>query len=1032
MLKASVIFFLFLSVVGFSQSTEKYKSEYARFYTGEELYEKSKYGAAQEEFNLFMEELGEVNDPLYVKASYYSAVSALKLYHADAEKLLLNFLKEYPESIYKQSVYLELGRYYYQRKKYEETIEWLSQIEVYDLSEEEKQEYYFKLGYAHFREEQLKPARDAFYEIINVESQYQSPALYYYSHIAYTEKSYQTALEGFTRLKGDPSFKEVVPYYIAQIYYLQGKYDMLLEYAPGVMDSTNAKNQIGLAHLIGDAFYRVGKYDEAVPFLEDYNKKSATTRDEDYQLGYAYYKIGNYEKAIPVFDKVSKTKDELGQVALYHIGECYLQSDSYLYARNAFEAASVLPFDAAIEEDALYNYAVISYKLDYNPFDEAVEALNLYLTRYPKSPRRQDVYQYLVNVYTTMKNYKSAIESIDRIEQKDFKMKNAYQIMAYNYGVELFDNGEMADAIEAFKLVKKYPIDPKLNAMSYYWMGEANYKNTDYDAAIVSYRTFIDEPSSYGIEVHNDAFYNIAYCYFKQKDYASAIQSFRIYTQDQNEIHKGKITDAYLRIGDCYFVNKEDKNDKPDDDNAILYYKKAIESGGGQSDYAKYQIGLSYGFKKNYKEKASYMLDLVNNHSKSILAVPALYEAGESYRLMKDTDDPTHKQKALKYYNQLLLDHPSHPKVIDAIFQIGMLHFIDADYILAEKQFLKIINEYSDSEKEKEALERLQDIYANINQPDKYIELLNKMGKDINQQAKDTLMFNSAYRAYEDSSYTSAASSFQKYIDQFARPLQEVDALYYLAHSYFQIGELDKSVTTFKKLLTKPTNYYTERAAAIVSKHEYEAKNYTLAIDYYLILENNSSYPENKLKAEIGMMRCYTFNKDYGVAKIYANRVIADPLALDNVKIEAEYVLGKAAFDGNDYDTALKAFANVSKKTSSVLGAESQYIIALIYHLREEFKKSENEVRILMKEKTGYDYWTGKALILQAKNSIGMDDYVQAEYTINSVLKGYKIADDGIIDEAKIVMKVITAHKNQGKDLGPEVDYTIEIGDGNE
>ena len=244
MLKASVIFFLLLSVVGFSQSTEKYKSEYARFYTGEELYEKSKYGAAQEEFNLFMEELGEVNDPLYVKASYYSAVSALKLYHADAEKLLLNFLKEYPESIYKQSVYLELGRYYYQRKKYEETIEWLSQIEVYDLSEEEKQEYYFKLGYAHFREEQLKPARDAFYEIINVESQYQSPALYYYSHIAYTEKSYQTALEGFTRLKGNPSFKEVVPYYIAQIYYLQGKYDMLLEYAPGVMDSTNAKNQI--------------------------------------------------------------------------------------------------------------------------------------------------------------------------------------------------------------------------------------------------------------------------------------------------------------------------------------------------------------------------------------------------------------------------------------------------------------------------------------------------------------------------------------------------------------------------------------------------------------------------------------------------------------------------------------------------------------------------------------------------------------------------------------------------------------------
>lgn len=1032
MRKAGFIFILFISIIGFSQSTEKYKSKYARFYTGEELFEKKKYSAAQEEFRLFTEELSAINDPLYVKAKYYGAVSALKLYHADAEKLLLDFLKEYPESIYKQTVYLELGRYYYQKKKYDQTIEWLTAIDIYDLNEEDKHEYYFKLGYAYFREDDLKPARDAFYEIINIESQYQSPALYYYAHIAYTEKSYQTALEGFTRLKTDPSFKEVVPYYIAQIYYLQGKYDMLLEYAPGVIDSTTAKNQIGMAHLIGDAFYRVGKYDEAVPFLEDYNNKSATTRDEDYQLGYAYYKSGNFEKAIPVFDKVAKTKDELGQVALYHIGECYLQSDSYLYARNAFEAASVLPFDAAIEEDALYNYAVLSYKLDYNPFDEAVEALNLYLDRYPSSPRRQDVYQYLVNVYTTMKNYKSAIESIDRIENKDFKMKNAYQIMAYNYGVELFENGEMPAAIEAFKLVKKYPIDPKLNAMSWYWRGEANYSQADYNAAIVDYRKFIDEPGSYGIDAHNDAYYNIAYCYFKQQDYESAIQSFRIFTQDQNEMHKTKVTDAYLRIGDCYFVNKEDETIKPDDDNAILFYQKAISTGGGQLDYAKYQIGLSYGFKKNYNEKAKYMLDIVNNHSKSILAVPALYEVGESYRLLWNGDDAAVKQKALKYYNQLLLDHPSHPKVVDAIYQIGMLHFISKEYNTAEKQFLKIINEYSESDKKKEALNRLQDIYTNLNQTDKYFALLETIGQGIEQEARDTIMFNAAYSVYQDSMYSEAAKSFQRYIDEFEKPIQELNALYYLADSYNNSGQKEKGIEIFKRILKRPANFYTEEAAEVVSQYEYDAKNYAIALEYYTILENAATYPENKLKAEIGMMRCYTFEKEFGVAKIYANKVLVDPLSLDNVKIEAEYVLGKAALESLDFEAAITAFRGVTKKTASSLGAESQYSIALIYHLQEEFKKSETEVRLMMKEFASYDFWVAKSLIVQAKNSIGIDDYVQAEFTINSVLKGYKVKDDGIIDEANEVMQVIQAYKNQEKDLGPQVDDTIEIGDDNE
>ncbi|MFT5820183.1 MAG: tetratricopeptide (TPR) repeat protein [Crocinitomix sp.] len=1032
MLRASVIILLFLSTAVFSQSTEKYNGEYARFYKAEDLYEKMKYSAAEEEFNRFMAGQNDVNDPIYVKAMYYSALSALHLYHADAERRLLKFLREYPESIHRQNVYLELGRYYYRGKKFIDAIEWLEQIDVYDLTADEKEEYYFKLGYAHFRRNNLKKSRDVFYEIISSEGQYQAPALYYYSHIAYTEKSYQTALEGFTKLKDDPSFKDVVPYYIAQIYYLQGKYEMLLEYAPNVVDSTNPRNEAGMAHLVGDAFYKIGKYDEAVPFLEEYNKKSSTTRDEDYQLGYAYYKSGDYENAVQMFGKVSRVRDELGQIALYHIGECYLKREEFLYARNAFEAASVLSFDAAVEEDALYNYAVLSYKLDYNPFDEAVEAMNLFLERYPNSPRKQDMYQYLVNVYTTMGNYKSAMESIDRIEDKDFKMKNAYQIMAYNHGVELFENGEMGQAIESFKLVKRFPIDPKLNAMSLYWIAEASYHKPDFPAAISQYRAFLDEPGGYGVIEHNDAYYNMAYAYFKQKDYANAIQYFRTFTQDDTESHKEKITDAFLRIGDCYFVRKPDNNPLPDDDNAILFYQKAIATGGGQIDYAKFQIGLSYGFKRQYTNKASIMLDIVNNHARSALAVPALYEAGESYRLMSNADDPSHKDKAIKYYRQLIQDHPRHVKVVDAIFQIGMLHLFAQEYNLAEKQFLQVVNEYPASERFSESLDRLRDVYTATNRTDKYVDLLAAIGVDIDQGEQDELMYEGAFRAYEDSSFTDAAESFKKYLAQFARPKHEIDALFYMADSYRKEGMMVLSANAFKQLLEKPTNQHSEEAAGIASKVEYEAKNYKKAADYYVILDNNASFPENKLKAEIGLMRCHTFLEDLGVASEYAKRVLADPLALDNVKIEAHYVIGKAALEVNNYDKAMSEFKIVTKETSSVLGAEAQYSIALIYHLQEEFKKSEDEVRVLMKERAGYDFWVAKALILQAKNSIGLDDYVQAEYTINSVLNGYTIPDDGILDEANVVMEVITAYKNQDKDLGPDVDNTIEIGDGND
>jgi tetratricopeptide (TPR) repeat protein len=1024
MKRLSLILLLLIGLSAHSQWTDKYASDNVDFYRAEELFEKAKFSAAQEEFRVYMKTHESANHPFYVKAKYYDALCALYLYHQDAEKLLLAFLAEYPESIYRQEVYFELGRYYYRKNLHNKAIDWFTQVEVFDLSEDKKPEYYFKLGYSNFRKSKLTKARDAFYEIIEVESQYKDPALYYYSHIAYSQKNYEVALKGFRKLESNENFKKSVPPYIAQILYLQGKYDELLEYAPPLMEGDNKKNSLEMSHLIGDAFYRVGKYDEAVPFLEEYNNKSATTRDEDYQLGFAYFRSNQNIEAVKMFDKVAKVKDALGQMALYHIGEAYLKEENYLYARNGFELAAAMHFDEEIEEDALYQYAVLSYKLDYNPFDEAVEAMNLYLKRYPDSPRTQDIYQYLVNVYTTMKNYKSAMASIERIEDKDFKMKNAYQMMAYNRGVELFDDGKYLASKRAFELARKYPVDPKINALSHYWQAEADYKRDDFDGAIRTYRKFLEIPGSYGLVQHNDAYYNIAYCYFKKGDFASAIQNFRTFTQDPTETSHVKIADAYLRVGDAYFANPDKVRRRENDENAIKFYGLAIAEDGGQVDYAKFQTGLTYGFMQNYDKKASTMLDIVNNHSKSTFAVPALYEVGEAYRLM----DNQHYSQAMKYYNQLIIDHPKHPKVIDAVFQIATLHFIQEEYRSAEKQYLRIINEFDDPVKEKEALARLKDVYTALNEPDKYFDLIAETQGPVNQYEKDTLLYFSGFHQYEDSLYDQAIVAFKRYLAEFSNPIFVREAHYYKGISHFKLGQKDIAHVHFKEVLKRPSGLGTEFCAMEASKYEYDAQNYDAAIDYYEKLEQAASYPGNKLAARIGLMRCFTFNKRFDLAKPYAQKVLVDPLALDNAKIEAHYVLGKADQAAASYDSAIEHYREVTNETNGEIAAESQFNIALIFHLQEEYSLSEAEVRILMKEQAGYDYWVAKALILQAKNSIGLEDYVQAEYTLNSVLNGYNNPDDGIIDEANEVMAVLQGLKNKDKDIPEDGDNTIEIG----
>jgi len=1012
-LKAIILLiFVAQSIFVTAQINDKHSSEFTRFYNAEDLFEKQKYSASQKEYETFIIEQKDNNHPYVIKAKFYYALNSLYLYHSDAELLLRNFLTDYPETIYRPKIYFELAKHYYRKRKYEATIEWLSKMETYDLSEDEKAEYYFKLGYSNFRENNLKASRNAFHEIIASDTKYQAPALYYYSHIAYTEKSYQTALDGFISLKDNPAFKETVPYYITQIYYLQGKYDKVISIAPVLNEKDNVKYELGMSHLIGDAFYKVGKYDEAVPFLEEYNNKSATTRDEDYQLGYAYFKSANYKKAITMFDKVANVKDKLAQISLYHIGDAYLKQNNFFYARNAFELASKLSFDKEIEEDALYNYAILSYKLDYNPFDEAVIALKQYLSKYPNSKRSQDVQEYLINVYTTMKNYKSAMAAIENVSDLNIRMKSTYQMMAFNHAVEQFQNSQLTSSIETFKKVNKYPIDPSLNSQSIYWIGEAYFKLSDFSNAIIWYRTFLEEPGSYSLIEHNDAYYNIAYAYFKQEDWESAIQSFRTFTQDENETHTEKITDAYLRIGDAYY--KQEKNDQ-----SILFYQKAIDTEGGQEDYAKFQMGKSYGYKADYKNKASIMLDIVNNYPSSTFAVPALYEVAESYRLIEND------VKAKQHYTQLIIDYPKHSLVKDAVFQIGMLHFRNLEFAQAEKQFLRILNEFNDEAKKKEAMARLKNVYTALNQPKKYTNLLEIYGINFEHGAKDTLYFENAYDLYEDSSWTKCTTAFNEYFKEFTNPIFELEALFFSADAYQKNGDDENANARHSTLLLKPHNRFTERSASFSAQYEYENENYSQSAIQFQKLLQSASYPQNKLIANIGIMRSYALQDMFEEAKQSAEAIIISDQALDYVKTESHFVIGKALMLNTDLDNAKTHFSIVVQNTNGEMAAESQYYIALIYNLQEDYTTSEEEVRILMKNNSGYSLWVAKALILQAKNSMGKEDYVQAEYTLNSVLNGYNVKDDGILDEANEVMLVLLSIKNKAKDLEEDPDNTI-------
>ena len=170
-------------------------------------------------------------------------------------------------------------------------------------------------------------------------------------------------------------------------------------------------------------------------------------------------------------------------------------------AQLAFGEASKLNYDKQIKEESLFNYAKLTYELAYSPFGEAIASFQEYIDLYPGSERIQEVYDYLIGAYMQLKNYKAALASLDKISNKDARLEEAYQRVAFFRGLELFKNIEIEASIDMFDKSLKYEkYNRQIRARAIYWRGEAWYRLAHYDKAKSDYELFMGIPGSMLLE----------------------------------------------------------------------------------------------------------------------------------------------------------------------------------------------------------------------------------------------------------------------------------------------------------------------------------------------------------------------------------------------------------------------------------------------------------------------------------------------------------------------------------------------------
>lgn len=1014
-----LVLLLCFPVLFWAQETAKYSGENAAFFNAEDLFTKAQYAAAKQECRLFINncqaQQRNEHDPYLIKAYYYEGMAALKLYANDAIPLLEQFNKTYPENNFRNEIAIGVGTYHFQAEDYLAAQTAFAQIKLNGLSAEQKEEVLFKLGYSAYQNEDQDAAYLAFKDIKDGSTQYAKPALYYYAHISYLRSSLQEALEGFQALQKDSTFCGVVPYYIAQILYKQGKYQEVIDFAPTVLNCEFVNNEYDIQHIIGNAYYMMGKYDLALPFLERYHQNARGTRDDYYELGFAYHKTKQFEKAIKNFDRVTRFKDSLCHIAMYQIGDAYLQLNKLLPARSAFERAAEMNFLPQIQEDALFQFAVLSFKVDINPYDESVRAFENYLSQYPDSKRKRDVYQYLVNVYTNTSNYAKALESIDKLPSKDAQLKKVYQTVAFNYGVELFQKGQLDEAYNAFKRVDTYPMDPQMVALSRYWMADISFRKKELAAAISTYRDFINSPASNSLPEKIDAYYNIGYAYLEQGKREEAIQSFRTYLQ-LNPKNGTKVVDATFRIADAYYVGKQNLQ-------AIQYYQQAYNLNSPLNDKALFYLAKSQGFNGQLQEKIQTLSKLLKEEPVSKYRMNAQYELARTYMSQSNYDG------ALTAYQAFLAEFPKSPYLLDVKLDIADIYYKKWEYAKSEEAYLEILATYEQQREVcKEVVLNLIDVYNAQKKPDLASEVIDRYPcANISTEEKENIFYTPALAAYQDTNYREAVEKFEVYLTKFPNGRYLNETYFYYGNSLLKTKDSSAAIQQFEKYLASTTNTYGEYAASKTAAYYYIKKNYAKALQYYQQMESAASKPTTTFEAKLGIMRCAFMENNYTLAKENAKFVMENAALTPQIRVEAEYATGLSNYHLKQFEAAKPSLEWLVKNTTTAMGSEAKYLLADIYFGQQMYDEAETEVKALLKMKPSYNYWVAKGLLLQARVHISREDLFQAEQTLRSVLDFYPDQQDGVLAEASDLWDELMQLKNPPANDVPQPEMKIEI-----
>jgi TolA-binding protein len=920
------------------------------------------------------------------QAKYLLALSNLKAKHKNAVEEIRQYIDETVNPAYKQRASFALAQYYFQENDLQHAIVYYEAAGIDNLSNKEIAEAKFELAYSYFNERKFDRAKPLFATIKELpDNKYYLAGNYYYGLLAYNDKDYDLALKSFERIHNEEAYKDIIPYYEAEIKYFQGNYEQVLTLSNRYLRKREKLFYDKEMHLLtGQTYFEQKKFKEALPFFEYYYDNSEKIRKEElYELAYTYYRLEKWPEAIERFQPLSNAQDSLGQTSMYLLGDCYLKTGDKKGARNAFEICANMDYNPSQQEAASFLFAKLSYELGVEGL--ATRKLYDFIKVYPNSAFTPEAQKLLTGLLTKSSNYNEAFAIMSDMSDKDNSTWEIYQQVGLGRAIQLMQNNQNASADSILSLTLQQPINPTYEAIAYFWKGDIAYKEKHYPQAVQYSQTFLDrvkgaEDAARKISPQatvQNANFNIGYAELELGHYDIAASAFSTSQSSKSNGYNETIaSDAIVREADAAFMQK-------DFEKAAQLYDKSINANIGNTDYAKYQKSLILGLQGNNDGKITLLNGLVNKYPASEYKAEAQYELAVSYLESNRTADAIGLLQSLSENN-------STPEGLRA----KSLSKLAYSYQLANRNneainaYKKYIATYPSAIDRSAATDALRNLYIQTSQPEAYANFVKENHlPDGGDASIEKTYYAAAEAEFGNNNYGKAAENFTKYLDQFPNGSNATKAHYYRAESNYNLKDKTKALADYDAVINAGWSDFTDDAAGRASEIAFQNKDYTAALKYYRALRGASMDNTNLEKAYSGLLRASYENKSYTDANAYADTLLTLPNANVNAQNEARLYKAKSLQSNNQLEEALSMYQAIDKMNIGVASAEARYRVAEILLAQHKLKEAETQASYAAQASGGSDYWNVKSYILIADVLTEQKDYFNAKATLQSIIK---------------------------------------------